>query len=125
MRNTINSTPPHKKLHTTTEYNGGCSVEEEYGAAIATGNYGVAVANGNKTIALVTGVLGAATAMKPESLAFGFGTQSKVKGVLGSHIAVMYTDHEGMHILVKKVDGVSIKADTWYSIQNGQFRETE
>ena len=126
MRNTINSTPPHhEKLHTTPEYNGGCSVEEESGAAIATGNYGVAVANADKAIAIVTGVLGAATAMKEESLALGWGMRSKVKGVLGSHIGAMYTDHEGMHILVRKVDGVSIKADTWYSIQNGEFRETE
>ena len=115
----------HEKLHTTTEYNGWCNTEEENGAAIATGNYGVAVANGNKTIALVTGTMGAATAMKAESLAFGWGTQSKVKGVLGSNIAAMYTDHEGMHILVRKVDGVNIKADTWYSIQNGEFREAE
>ena len=125
MRNTFNCTPPHEKLHTATEYNGWCNVEEENGAAIATGNYGVAVANGNKSIALVTGTLGAATAMKPESLAFGWGTQSKVKGVLGSHIAAMYTDNAGMHILIRKVDGSSIKADTWYSIQNGEFRETE
>ena len=125
MRNTFNCTPPHENLHTTTDYNGWCNVEEENGAAIATGNYGVAVANGDKTIALVTGALGAATAMKPESLAFGWGKSSKVKGVLGSYIAVMHTNEEGMHILLKKVDGVSIKADTWYSIQNGEFRETE
>lgn len=107
------------------DYNGGCNVEEENGAAIATGNYGVAVANGNKSIALVTGVYGAATALKEESLAFGWGTHSKVKGVLGSIIAAMYANSEGMHILVRKVDGVSIKADTWYSIQNGEFREAE
>lgn len=125
MRNTFNSTAPNEKIHTTTEYNGWCKVEGENGAAIATGNYGVAVANGNKTIAIVTGTLGAATAMKPESLALGWGNNSKVKGVLGSNIAAMYTDNKGMHILVKKVDGVSIKAETWYSIQNGEFRETE
>ena len=125
MRNTINSTPPPEKLHTTTEYNGWCNVEEENGVAIATGNYGVALATGEKSIAIVTGVSGAATAMKPESLALGWGTHSKVKGVLGSHIGAMYTDHEGMHILVRKVDGVSIKADTWYSFQNGEFKETE
>lgn len=125
MRNTFNCTPPHEKLHTSTEYNGWSNVETENGAAIATGNYGVAVANGNKTIALVTGVCGAATALKPESLAFGWGAHSKVKGVLGSHIAGMYIDSEGMHILERKVDGVSIKADRWYSIQNGEFREAE
>lgn len=108
-----------------TDYNGGCNVEKENGAAIATGYYGVAVANGDKTIAIVTGIHGAETALKSEALAFGWGEHSKVKGVLGSHIAAMYTDSEGMHFLVSKVDGVSIKADTWYSIQNGEFRETE
>ncbi len=108
-----------------TDYNGGCNVEKENGAAIATGYYGVAVANGDKTIAIVTGIHGAATAMNPESLALGWGTHSKVKGVLGSNIAAMYNDSEGMHILVRKVDGISIKADTWYSIQAGEFREAE
>ena len=121
MRNTANA----PIVAVSTAYNGRCNVEEGNGAAIATGNYGIAVANGDKTVAIVTGALGAATAMKPESLAFGWGMHSKVKGVLGSSIAAMYTDHKGMHILVKKVDGVSIKADTWYSIQNGEFRETE
>ena len=125
MRNTFNGTPPTENLHIATDYNGGCNVESENGAAIATGYYGVAVANGDNTIAIVTGIHGAATAMKPESMALGWGEHSKVKGVLGSHIAAMYTGKEGMHILVRKVDGVSIKADTWYSIQNGEFRETE
>lgn len=106
-------------------YNEGCCTEEENGAAIATGYYGVAIANAEKTIALVTGVYGVATALNPNALAFGWGALSKVKGVLGSHIAAMYTNHEGMHILVKKVDGVNIKADTWYSIQNGEFREAQ
>lgn len=121
MRNTVNA----PIVAVSTAYNGGCSVEEENGAAIAAGSYGIAVANGDKTIAIVTGALGAATAMKPESMALGWGMHSKVKGVLGSSIAAMYKNHEGMHILVKKVDGVSIKADTWYSIQNGEFKETE
>lgn len=126
MRNTFNTHPTHhEKIHTTSEYNGWCNVEEENGAAIAAGNYGIAVANGDKTIAIVTGTLGAATAMKPDSLAFGWGMNSKVKGVLGSSIAAMYKDHQGMHILVKKVDGVNIKPDTWYSIQSGEFREAE
>lgn len=100
-------------------------MEKENGAAIATGNYGVAVANGDKSIAIVTGLHGAATALKEDALALGWGMATKVKGVLGSVIAAMYSDENGTHLLVKKVDGVNIKADTWYSVVNGEFKETE
>lgn len=124
MRNAVSNTQ-NERLQTATAYNEGCSVKEENGAAIATGNYGVAVANGDKSIAIVTGLHGAATALKEGSLALGWGRASKAKGVLGSNIAAMYTDEAGTHLLVKKVDGVNIKADTWYSVVNGEFRETE
>lgn len=125
MRNALSNTPPNEKLQAATGYNEGCNVEKENGAAIATGNYGVAVANGDKSIAIVTGLHGAATALKEDALALGWGMATKVKGVLGSVIAAMYTDENGTHLLVKKVDGVNIKADTWYSVVNGEFKETE
>lgn len=124
MRNVVSDTQ-NERLQTATAYNEGCNVKEENGAAIATGNYGVAVANGDKSIAIVTGVHGAATALKEGALALGWGMTTEVKGVLGSNIAAMYTDETGTHLLVKKVDGVNIKADTWYSVVDGEFKETK
>ena len=108
-----------------TTYNEGCKVEKENGAAIATGNYGVAIANGAQTIAIVTGIYGAATALKPETLALAWGMNSKAKGVLDSHIGFRYQDNEGTHVVVHKVDGVNIKADTWYAIAGGALKEIE
>ena len=108
-----------------TTYNEGCKVEKENGAAIATGNYGVAIANGDETLAIATGIYGAATAFKQNALAFAWGLHSKAKGVLGSHIAFMYHDNEGTHVVAHKVDGVNIKADTWYAIIEGALKEIE
>lgn len=115
----------HKMVHAVTEYGEGCNMEEENGAAISTGTYGFAIANNQRSIAIATGKYGAATALKRDSLAIAWGIDSKVKGVIGSNIAAMFTDDEGMHIIIKKVDDENIKANTWYSIKNGKLKISE
>lgn len=121
MRKFLFSTPPDSDVQTSSKYNGGSCMENENGVAIATGNYGIAVANGTKVIAIATGLYGAATALRKDSFALAWGIDSKVKGVVGSNIAAMFTDEDGIHIILKKVDDDKIKADTWYAIKNGEL----
>ena len=121
MKKFLFSTPPDSDVKTSSKYNGGSCMENENGIAIASGNYGMAVANGKRVIAIATGLHGAATALTKDSFALAWGIDSKVKGVIGSHIAAMLTDEDGIHIILKKVDDEEIKADTWYAIKNGEL----
>lgn len=94
--------------------------------AIATGLYGIASVTGAKNIAIATGQNGVATALSECSLAIGWGGTTKVKGVLNSYIAAAeVTPEEELVIQLKKVDGVNIKADTWYSLIDGELEINE
>ena len=81
------------------------------GAASATGNRGAASATGKSGVALAAGV------------------DCKAKGALGCAICCVERgewDGETYPIIAIKaaiVDGDSIKPDTWYMLQNGEFTE--
>jgi hypothetical protein len=51
----------------------------------------------------------------------------KVKGEIGCAICTTEQDDDGNNIAVKAaiVDGVTIKANTWYKVENGEFVEVE
>ena len=51
----------------------------------------------------------------------------KVKGEVGCAICATEQDDDGNNIAVKAaiVDGVTIKANTWYKVENGEFVEVE
>jgi hypothetical protein len=112
----------------------------DYGAASNSGNRGAASNSGNRGAASNSGYCGAAittgtnskaVALAKNSLAVGFGVDSKVKGVLGSWIvcAEFKEDSEGNYfpadVKAAKVDGVHIKADTYYILVEGDFIEVE
>ena len=94
--------------------------------AIASGIYGIASVAGAKNIAIAIGKNGVATSLNKNTLAIGWGEGTKVKGVLDSYIAAAEIDSEdNFNIQLRKVDGVNVKADTWYSLVNGEFIETK
>ena len=99
------------------------------GAASATGNRGAASATGDCGAASATGDCGAASATGKSGVALAAGVDCKAKGALGCEICCVERgewDGETYPIIAIKaaiVDGDSIKPDTWYMLQNGEFTE--
>ena len=114
--------------------------------ATNTGKRSVATNTGNKSAAMNTGIFSAATNTGSSSVATNTGKKSaamntgifrfaistgiegKAKGALGCYIAVAewtYDESAGEYKLVgfesHKVDGKTIKPDTFYSLKNGKF----
>ena len=101
----------------------------DQGAASATGNRGAASATGYQGAASATGDWGAASATGKSGVALAAGVDCKAKGALGCAICCVERgewDGETYPIIAIKaaiVDGDSIKPDTWYMLQNGEFTE--
>ena len=84
--------------------------------ATNTGNWSAATNTGNCSAASVEG---------KESIAIVTGKGSKAKGALGCWIVCTERDDDGNIVCVKaaKVDGETIKADTFYALKDGEFQE--
>ena len=106
------------------------------GASSATGDYGASSATGNCGASSVTGYRGAVEAGDKEAVAIAWGYKSKAKGVLGSYL--VFADWEGNEkhywrqeewelkgAKMVRVDGETIKENTWYVIENGEIKELE
>ena len=95
------------------------------GNAAASGNLGNAAASGWRGTAVVTGFAGTATALGEQCLAVAWGEDSLARGTVGNWIVVSERDDDGNIIDVKiaKVDGDTVKADTWYKLVNGEIME--
>ena len=100
----------------------GAATAWDYGAATA-GDYGVATA----------GYHGVATSRGKSStgengLSVARGNRVKTKGGLGSILVIAEEEQNSHKISSWKavvVDGVNIKADTWYTFKDGELVETE
>ena len=102
------------------------------GASSATGNYGASSATGNCGASSATGYKGASSADNPTAVAVAWGYESKAKGCIGAHIVCAewkYDEFNNDWVFVGAkmsiVDGVKIKSDTYYTLQNGKFVEVE
>ena len=101
----------------------------EDSVAINTGDRSAAIGYGEDSVAINTGGRAAASVTKEGSIAIATGIQSKAKGVLGSAIVLVErTTWNGdryplSNIKAAIVDGEKIKADTWYTLKNGEFIE--
>ena len=94
------------------------------GAASATGDQGVASATGIRGAASATGDQGVASADNPTAIAVAWGLNGRAKGVLGAHIVCAeWTEGKLICAKMARVDGVTIKADTYYALANGDFVE--
>ena len=91
----------------------------------ASGERGNAAASGDSGTAVVTGFAGRATALGEQCLAVAWGEDSLARGTVGNWIVVSERDDDGNIIDVKiaKVDGDTVKADTWYKLVNGEIME--
>lgn len=95
--------------------------------ATNTGDYSVATNAGYRSAATNTGDYSTAIAEGENSIAIVTGYQGKAKGKKGCWIVCTERDKEGNILFVKsaKVDGQKIKEDTFYTLENGEFVESE
>ena len=109
----------------------GSSARKAHGAASSTGYQGAASSTGNRGAASSTGDYGAASAGNPTAIAVSWGRYGKAKGVKGAHIVLAeWGDWNGKEYpfigaKMKVVDGEKIKENTFYTLKNGEFVETE
>ena len=96
-------------------------------AATNTGDWSAATNTGYRSAATNTGNWSAATVGGAESIAVVTGYGSKAKGAVGCWLVLTERD-EKMHILGVQavcVDGETIKADTFYMLENGAITEVD
>lgn len=105
---------------------GVASATGDQSVAYVTGDKGAAFATGNYSAALATGCRGAASADNPTAIAVAWGLKGRAKGVLGAYI-VCTEWKKGKLICAKmaQVDGVTIKADIYYVLVDGNFVEMD
>ena len=104
---------------------GNAAASGERGNAAASGERGNAAASGESGTAAVTGWHGKASAIGKQCVAVAWGADSLARGAVGNWIVVSERDDDGNIIDAKivKVDGDTIKADTWYKLANGEIVE--
>ncbi len=93
------------------------------GNAAASGANGNAAASGLRGTATVTGEDGSAAALGEQCIATAWGKNCKAKGALGCWLVL--TEHYPRKSGIKnaamfKVDGETIKAETWYTLKDGK-----
>ena len=114
------------KSHNT----GYCSSASNTGycsSASNTGDCSSASNTGDRSSASNTGYCSSANVSGKESVAIVTGRNSKAKGAIGCWLVLTERDKD-WHILgmqCVKVDGETIKADTWYQLKGGKVQETE
>nr|DAP26479.1 MAG TPA: hypothetical protein [Caudoviricetes sp.] len=119
-----------KENHATGDQ-GAASATGYRGAASATGDQGAASATGYRGAASATGDQGAASATGKAGVALAAGCECKAMGALGCAICCVERgewDGNTYPIIAVKaaiVDGETIKPDTWYRLENGEFVEVE
>lgn len=97
--------------------------------AVSVGNQSTAINSGDESVALNTGFYAEASVQNENSIAIATGVQSRAKAGLGSAIVLVErTTWNGQayplnNIKAAIVDGEKIKADTWYTLRNGEFVE--
>ena len=97
----------------------------EYSVASSVGYQVNSATCGDKSVAVSVGYAPYAIADGKDSIAVAYGNRAYAQGSLGSYIVIAYVDKETGEFVVKSafVDGEKIKADTIYSIRNGEFVE--
>lgn len=113
---------------TNTGYCSAATNTGNYSAATNTGYCSAATNTGDRSAATNTGYYSAATVEGENSVAIATGYKSKVKStVIGSAIVAVERDDNCNLIAIQSaiVDGEIIKADTWYTCNNGKLVEVK
>ena len=103
--------------------------DEDHASASATGYKSAASATGYNSAASATGDNSAASAENETAIAVAWGVNGKAKGVKGAHIVLAdwrIDENNVWHLhgaKMVRIDGEKCKADTWYTMENGQITE--
>ena len=111
-------------ISASTGVNGVSMVEGERGVSCATGGWGYSDLKGNFGIACTTGRDGCSCVEQSDCVAVAWGTNGKAKGATGSYLVLadwLGSDFKGAQMV--RVDGKKIKANTWYTMVNGEIVE--
>ena len=104
------------KAHTTNEYTDPDRATAGNRGAATAGEYGAATARGS-------------AAVGPDGLAVARGYGVKVRGGLGAILVIAEENAEDYNVknwIAVQVDGVEVKADTWYRLnEDGQLEEVQ
>ena len=92
-----------------------------------TGARSAATNTGNCSAATNTGNYSAAEVKGKDSIAIAAGYNSKASGTIGCWLVLTERnrDYEILDVKAVRVDGHSIKENTYYTLENGQIKETE
>ena len=111
---------------------GASSATGDYGVSSATGDSGVSSATGSGGVSSATGYKGASSADNSTAVAVAWGYESKAKGCIGAHIVCAEWKYDNLNndwffvgAKMSIVDGVKIKADTYYTLRDGEFVEVK
>jgi len=108
---------------------GDCSLASNSGngsSASNSGNYSVASNRGNRSVASNVGSNSQAIVSGEQSLAVAFGPDSKAKGALDDFLTLFeWADGKIINYGTRKIDGIDIKANTFYKMINGKFAEVK
>ena len=127
----VESNTGYQSAATNTGYYSAATNTGYQSAATNTGNYSAATNTGDYSAATNTGYHGAASVEGKDSVAIATGYESKAKGALGCAIVVVERDEwngETYPLIAIKsaiVDGKTMKADTFYTVINGEFVEAK
>ena len=123
------------KTVTTQDVTGTCgasSATGNRGVSSATGYCGASSATGTCGASSATGYKGASSADHSTAVAVAWGYESKAKGCIGAHIVCAEWKYDNLNndwafvgVKMSIVDGVKIKADTYYTLRDGEFVEVE
>lgn len=103
----------------------------DYSAVVNSGDYSAAMNTGYRSAAVNSGTRSAAEVSNGDSVAIVTGYNSKAKAGLGSAIVIAERGvwngktYPLINIKAAIVDGEKIKADTWYTLKNGEFVECD
>ena len=111
----------------TSGYSSTAGTSGNYSTAGTSGNYSTAGTSGYYSTAAATGSHCRAKAEGNNSIAVANGYKSKVKGSVGCYLVLTEYDDDGNLLCadLKLVNGISIKADTWYMLKDGLVVESE
>ena len=128
----VSSATGDSGVSSATGYCGASSATGDYGASSATGYCGASSATGDYGASSATGYKGASSADNSTAVAVAWGYKSKAKGCIGAHIVCaewkydkFKSDWFFVGAKMSIVDGVKIKADTYYTLRDGEFVEVE
>jgi hypothetical protein len=109
----------------STGYSGHAASTGYSGHAVSTGNSGHAASTGNSGHAVSTGNSGHASAMGKGSIAAAIGIEGMAKAAKGNWIVLAeYTEDRTIRwVKTEKIDGKTLKADTFYMLKKGKFVE--